>query len=267
MRFVDDRFGVLWFGTYAWTTRDAGASWTQVMPSNTAPGVIVGGARSDDFAYLLVEGPCSESSPTQCPGQVVALSAASSHESKLAMTPGQEPRSITANGNEVYVLTTDGAGAGIHVFRSTDLGKTFADHPSKTNCLTGTLSVPQVSGTSVDGPAQPLWLECATGMQGGPLLSTDGGATFAGVRTPEGVANSSPLAAISESAAVIGTDTGVQTTTNRGETWTRFPQPAGAVVHELFVDGTNVFALVTPSSSTSSQLWYSGNGGQHWASL
>lgn len=269
VKFVNATDGVLWFGTYAWSTTDRGTSWKQIMPANGAPGAIMGGARSDSYVYMSVLGPCAESFPIQCPNQVLRWSKDKGMEIiTLKMNPGQEARSIAASGNEVWVLTTDGGGGEEHLFHSRDYASTFVDQKISGNgaCLDGDLTAGNGGPTSADGPDQVIWMQCASGTMGHPRVSLDGGKTFNDTRSPGSMSNASPLVSLGSTVAIAGTEDGLKVTTNQGQTWTRYNQDSGFIPFELVATGDKVFASTQREGGTM-HLWVSSDSGRTWTDI
>jgi photosystem II stability/assembly factor-like uncharacterized protein len=111
-------------------------------------------------------------------------------------------------------------------------------------------------------------------MAAGAWRSTDGGATFRQLRTPE-LVNSARLAPASARAAALvgsGEPTRILFTADGGATWTRATTPAGAgavswlgfaddrVGYALAQTGRNAQAKVTGVA-----LWRTTDGGAHWS--
>jgi hypothetical protein len=114
-------------------------------------------------------------------------------------------------------------------------------------------------------------------MMAGAARSTDGGVTFAPLRTPPGLVNSARLAPASDRTAMLirnGASAPPQLTTDAGASWTTPQTPAGATSWSWvgFTDAETGAALVQTGYDAAAgvqtqQLWRTTDGGSTWSNV
>ena len=252
---------VLWNGPKLWTG-DLGGRWRSAIAAPSL-GPVVGAAFNGETVYLLESGVCAESYPQRCrAGLVTILRDGSATSKDLALPPGDQVRSITANGTEVWILAVPGGGESGHILHSADLGAHFSPEPFGGGCLTGTLSA--VS-------ANVLWATCATGMHGYVARSTDGGKTFASSEADGGTTNAAQILGISPADALLSAPA-VRYTGDGGMTWHAAKLPRGGISNNVltFVDsgrGDRYFAIATvddADGTQAQQVWQTVDLGRSW---
>jgi hypothetical protein len=111
---------------------------------------------------------------------------------------------------------------------------------------------------------------------GGVYLSSNNGTTWTGANSRLGIRNVSALAASPDGAGgtnlFAGTYGGVYLSTNNGTSWTVADTVNGDEgIHSLLVSGTNIFAVIGPeitiSSNSASGILLSTNNGASWTEL
>lgn len=123
---------------------------------------------------------------------------------------------------------------------------------------------PDLGGAFDPVSSTVIWAFCATGMEGGAWLSTNGGATYT---THEGPAtafgNGSFVAALSARDAFVAGPAGVDLTTDSGLTYRALPQLPSALWIG-FTDSEVGYVISENQTTLASQLWRTTDAGSVW---
>jgi hypothetical protein len=261
LTFADDRNGYAFvpsgLRSVLFSTHDGGQTWHR-----QSAGSVLALATAAGTVYA-VTARCSRDRCTNYRFERSRVTSSAWTGSALPFLPDDGLVSLAARGSNVWLLASR---VGIHphdrVARSADSGRTFTNGPGPCySDLGGDLS--PVS-TSV------VWAVCPTGMMAGALRSTDGGTTFAQLKTRP-LVNSAQLAAASTSTAVLfGNGAGLRPmrTTDGGASWrpARVPKRLIDVFHATFVDSRVGFVLAQ-TGPTRQELWRTADGGASWSEL
>jgi len=262
LRFADAGDGFVWvpfeWGAF-YSTHDGGATWRHI----SSPGV-VSFTTTNDESYAVV----ARCTRKACSGYRFArgpVSATRWTESPLPFIPDGPIIDLAARGKEVWLLGTPGGkGFPRHdmLTRSTDGGRTFVtgDGPC----------VPGLGGDLVPSSARVVWAVCPTGMMAGAWRSTDGGVTFAPLRTPP-LVNAARLAPASDQTAVLaanGAGRPLYRTTNGGATW-RPLRPPGKddVWYEVVFTDARVGDALVQIGARAAAVWRTTDGGATWSRI
>jgi photosystem II stability/assembly factor-like uncharacterized protein len=142
--------------------------------------------------------------------------------------------------------------------RSQDAGQTFRTGAGP--------CTPGLGGELASTSASDVWAVCPTGMLAGAWRSTNGGISFARLRTPQ-LVNSAQLAPSADVAILArGGNTRLLRTTDGGKTWTA-PKTPGRLAYVLFVgfSDARVGAAVVQIRGETTALWRTADGGATWA--
>jgi photosystem II stability/assembly factor-like uncharacterized protein len=244
-----------------YATHDRGSTWRSTLRG------VVAFAAAGANAYA-VTADCSE---TGCVRYRFVRSRASGDSwtaSPTPFTPDGSVLDLSARGDDVWLLGTRAGGqARAHdaLARSTDAGRTFTTGPGP--CYPGL-------GGTLEPSDGAVWAVCPTGMAAGAWRSTDGGATFRQLRTPE-LVNSTRLAPASARVAALvgsGEPTRILFTTDGGSAWARATTPPGAraVIWLGFADARVGYALAQRGWNARAKvddvaLWRTTDGGASWS--
>jgi hypothetical protein len=219
LRFATKRDGFLfvrWRGLF-FETHDGGATWTRDVLGPVLAFASAGGTRYVATRHLLAYAPVSakrwRSRPFPFP------------------TDGS-PLDLEAHSSNVWLLGTRRANAARDlVARSSDGGRTF--HTRQGPCTPG------LGGALAPVSASVVWAVCSTGMLGTAWRSTNGGISFAHLRTPQ-LVNSAQIAAASARIAVLarGGNARLLRTTDGGKTW-RAARTPGRFSNVIFLGFTD----------------------------
>jgi photosystem II stability/assembly factor-like uncharacterized protein len=254
LRFADrlDGFAfVRWRGLF-YATHDGGATWRRLRL-----GRVLGFATGAGNAYLVTSRRLERS----------RVSVDAWHAEPVPFPSDGSPLDLEARQANLWLLGTRRATIPIHdeLARSQDGGRTFETSPAP--------CTPGLGGELAPTSATVVWAVCPTGMLAGAWRSTNGGISFARLRTPQ-LVNSAQIAPASATTAVL--DRGVRgrlhRTTDGGRTW-RPARTAGRATDVIWVGFTDarVGAAVVQTGydesakSELTELWRTTDGGATWS--
>jgi photosystem II stability/assembly factor-like uncharacterized protein len=245
---------VLWRGLF-YATHDGGASWQRL-----ALGRVLGFATGAGNVYVVTSRRLEQS----------RVSANAWHSRSLPFTSDGSALDLAAHGANLWLLGTrhsNGPLRNDELARSKDAGRTFVTGAGP--------CVPGLGGELAPTSAQVVWAVCPTGMSAGASRSTNGGISFARIRTPP-LVNSAQLAPASESTAVLARGVGARLlrTTDGGHTWNTPNTPRGAtdIMWVGFTDARVGAALAQTGYDASAKtevtaLWRTTDGGATWSKV
>jgi photosystem II stability/assembly factor-like uncharacterized protein len=245
LRFADAQDG--WaYGPSLWATHDDGAHWTEV---DLHGNVVALEPEQGQYVYALVDtcglvssgGPCTlevERSVPQSDAWTVVLT----------VTLGADYQaSLGVQGSSVWLLDDSG------LWRSLDAGASFTELHSPCD--------PALPG-SID-PVSPsvVWAFCPTGMDGEPLRSTDGGATFTAIDAGE-TYNGGMVSGLSATTAFVTNPSSLRETSDGGAEFHTVSGFAGASPAWVGFTNASVGYVLTNDPA---QLWRTTDGGSSWS--
>ncbi len=257
LRFADRLDGfvfVLWRGLF-YATHDGGASWQRL-----ALGRVLGFATGAGNVYVVTSRRLEHS----------RVSANAWHTRSLPFSSDGSALALAAHGANLWLLGTRPSNApsrNDELARSKDAGRTFVTGAGP--------CVPGLGGELAPTSAQVVWAVCPTGMSAGASRSTNGGISFARLRTPP-LVNSAQLAPASESTAVLarGGSARLLRTTDGGNTWSapKTPGRATDIMWVGFTDARVGAALVRTGFDAAAKtevtvLWRTTDGGATWSKV
>ncbi|HZQ80674.1 MAG TPA: hypothetical protein VFB25_01715 [Gaiellaceae bacterium] len=256
LRFADREDGFAFNSSVFYVTHDGGGSWHEVSLRS-----IEGFATAGGYAYAVTatcaNNGCSDYRFERSPVGKDAWTAL-----PMPFTPDGSAVDVAAHGSSVWLLGTPKGGDSSAIARSADGGQTFKTTTSP--CTAG------LGGDLEPSSDQVLWAVCPTGMEAGGWISTDGGATFGQLATPE-LVNSAQLAPASDDVAVLaqGPNATLLRTADGGRTWSHVTTPGGASSVDFigFTDANTGVALVTRANSSQQELWRTTDGGATWTAV
>lgn len=253
LRFADARDGFAFvpgIGGPFYATHDGGRTWTR-----RSVGTLLAFATGGGEVYL-VTARCSADRCTHYRFRRAPVSERAWSVRPLPFAPAASILQLAAHGSNVWLLGT-AVGDTRHdtLARSADGGRSFAVGAGPCyGDLGGDLE-----------PASPsvVWAICPTGLMSGAWRSTDGGATFAPLRT-RGLVNSAALAPASDTTAILaanGAGAPLLRTANGGATW-RSVTPRGGG-YDYWIGFTD--AKVGVAIGSNGVLWRTTDGGNGWS--
>ena len=257
LRFADHEDGFAFdtgIGSAFYATHDGGASWHEVSLRS-----IEGFATGGGYAYA-VTAKCTNSGCSDYRFERTPVAKDAWTSLPMPFAPDGSVIDLTAHDSSVWLLGTTKSADVDTIARSTDGGQTFSSGSGP--------CTPGLGGDLEPSSAQVVWAVCPTGMEAGAWISTDGGATFGQLATPE-LVNSAQLAPASDDTAVLaqGPNATLLRTTDGGETWSHVTTPKGAssVGFIGFTDAKTGVALVQSGSSPQNDLWRTTDAGATWS--
>jgi len=249
LRFADrlDGFAfVPWRGLF-YATHDGGASWRRLVL-----GRMLGFATGAGNVYVVTSRSLESAS----------VSANVWHARPLPFPSDGSPLALVAHSANLWLLGTRpsaGPSPTDELARSNDAGRTFVTGAGP--------CVPGLGGELAPTSPRVVWAVCPTGMMAGAWRSTNGGVSFARLRTPA-LVNATQVAPASESTAVLDRGVGARLlrTTDGGKTWRSAKTPGGAagVTWVGFTDA-RVGAALVQSRTAATALWRTTDGGATWS--
>lgn len=250
LRFADRRDGfafIRWSGLF-YATHDGGASWRRLTL-----GRILGFASGAGNVYVVTSRQL-ERSP---------VSVNSWRAQSLPFAADGSALDLEAHQASLWLLGTRRSGFPFRdaLARSQDAGQTFRTGAGP--------CTPGLGGELAPTSASDVWAVCPTGMLAGAWRSTNGGISFARLRTPQ-LVNSAQLAPASADVAILarGGNTRLLRTTDGGKTWSA-PKTPGRFAYVLFVGFTDarVAAAVVQIRGETTALWRTTDAGATWSTV
>ena len=239
------------FGPGLWATHDDGGQWRSIDLQGDVVDLEPG---AGGYVYAVVD-LCVMGGNGVCPLEVVRSTAASDAWSVVLTLSdeGEPPPSLGVHGADVWLL------GGTGLWRSLDDGASFDQLPTPCSADLG--------GTIDPVTASVVWAFCPTGLEGGPWVSTDGGAGFRSAYGNEVWSNSAKVSALSASNALLTGIGGLDETNNGGASYRTVPAFGGSGAWWLgFTDASVGYAWVADQlpEGTQLQLWRTTDGGARW---
>lgn len=239
------------FGPGLWATHDDGGQWRSIDLRGDVVDLEPG---AGGYVYAVVD--LCALGGGECPVEVVRSEVASDTWSVMLTLDGESepPPSLGVHGADVWLLGVGG------LWRSLDDGASFDQLPTPCSADLG--------GTVDPVTASVVWAFCPTGLEGGPWVSTDGGAGFRSAYGNEIFSNAGEVAALSASTAFV-TDSrdGLVETNDGGASYRTVPAFGGRGAWWLgFTDASVGYAWVADQlpEGTQLQLWRTTDGGAEW---
>ncbi|MDQ3895156.1 MAG: hypothetical protein M3292_10950 [Actinomycetota bacterium] len=259
LRFADGRDGYVYvpqIDGVLYATHDGGASWRRLALGDVLQFTTAGGE-----AYAIT----ARCTPQRCSQYHLERAPVVANRWDVTALPFAADGSLfglAALGPKVWLLGTRASkGPMTHnvLARSSDGGRTFTSGPGL--CYAG------LGGELAPASPTVIWAVCPTGLLAGAWRSTDGGVTFAQLKTPP-LANSAVLAPASERVAVLfgnGAGARLLRTTNGGRTWRAAKTPGRATDIQWVGFSAKVgAALVQLGGSQMNALWRTTDSGADW---
>lgn len=253
LRFVDRRDGFAFVpgvGGRFFATHDGGRSWRRVRR-----GTLLAFASGGGNVYV-VTARCTTARCTAYRFERASVSGGTWSSRPLPFAPAASTLRLAAHGSNVWLLGT-AAGDREHdtLARSGDGGRSFVRGAGP--CYG------DLGGDLEPTSASVVWAICPTGLLAGAWRSTDGGATFAPLKT-RGLVNSAALAPASDSTAVLaanGAGAPLLRTTNGGATWRPVTPKGGGYDYWIGFTDTRVGVAI----GSNGVLWRTTTGGATWS--
>jgi photosystem II stability/assembly factor-like uncharacterized protein len=259
MRFANASDGWAW-GGQLWATHDGGRHWRLINAFEPVRQVEPG---AGGVVYALgTVGPCGSAGP--CNATILKSDVTRDAWNPVALPQPtiDFPASIGVHGDSLWVMA---GGLKPGLWHSNDRGRSFTKYSDP--CY------PDLGGSLSPASDTVIWAYCASGMQGAPRLSTNGGRTFTDVSRVQGSPNSATLAALSDRKAFISTvGSAVWRTTDGGSTYQSALTDAGQGQLEWvgFTDSQVGYVIeFLPRADTDGKdrgrLWRTTDGGLTWS--
>jgi hypothetical protein len=253
LRFADRSDGWAFGAGLAWATHDGGAHWSELDANWTFMQLEPG---ANGYVYAVVEICTNPGSATRCAYRV--MRSRSSFDSWSTISPPGSPSGrpvIGIHGDTVWVM-----------YFGTSPGIAWTSHDDGGRWVRGTMPCqPDLGGNFDPVSTTVIWAFCATGMAGGPLVSTNGGASFVDAGGTGGAFwNGAMVAAVSSRYAFVGAgNSALQVTTNAGQSYRSLPQFLNAV-WAGFTDAEVGYVIAQDQATNTSQLWRTKDAGTTW---
>jgi hypothetical protein len=243
IRFADMQDGFA-YGPSLYATHDGGSAWHPVDVGGTVSDLAI----SAGEAYAVV----GTSSGTK-----LMHSPVGSDDWTALPAAGDVSEGLWVHGSDVLVqsgIAGTESGIGNDLMISHDGGASFTSYPSPS---------PGLGCEFAETDPAVIWAHCATGMESGVWLSTDGGQSFGSEGGPGSLPNSALFAAASDTVAVVGYQQ-LYRTADGGATYTPVgPADVTSWSYLGFTDATHGIALgfVGGTAQSDEQLYYTTDGG------
>jgi photosystem II stability/assembly factor-like uncharacterized protein len=255
IRFADPSNGWV-FGDTLWATHNDGSTWSQLTFGNHLLGVEQLEPGANGYVYAVFE-MCTD--PTTAVGCSYPLmrSQAGTNTWSVISPPGNPVGrpSIGVHGDTLWVMYFDRF-PGLEWISSDDgLDWKHGSMPC----------TPELGGAFDPVSPSVIWAFCATGMDGNPEVSTDGGVAWATPPANGMFGNNDMVAALSAQHALVGAGGfGLDVTDDGGKTYRQIPELDGAV-WAGFTDSEVGYVLTQNQITQASQLWRTTNAGATWS--
>lgn len=242
----EDGFAYLGGGSPLYFTHDGGRSWQRARLRGDVHALTVGGG--DVYAVAgraLVRSPVSRNAWRKLP---------------LAVSPRRV--ALAARGSHLWVLGPPRRSRDADTIAlSSNRGRTFASRRGP--CFY------ELGGSLAPAGGKVVWAVCPTGNFSASFRSTDGGRSFASVRTP-GQTNGARISPLSAKVAVL--DRGINgplfRTTDGGRTWRRVRQPARVLgIGWIAFSTGGVGAALVNTGPSIMRLWRTTDAGATWRNV
>jgi photosystem II stability/assembly factor-like uncharacterized protein len=253
LRFADRRDGFAFvpgLGGRFYATHDGGRTWRRIQRRTLLAFATGGGS------VYVVTARCGLNRCSAYRLERASVAGGAWTSRPLPFAPAASVLELAAHGSDLWLLGT-AVGDRQHdtLARSADGGRSFAVGAGP--CYG------DLGGRLEPTSASVVWAVCPTGLMAGAWRSTDGGATFAPLKT-RGLVNSAALAPASDTTAVLaanGAGAPLLRTTNGGATWRPVTPKAGGYEYWIgFID-----ARVGVAIGSNGVLWRTTTGGATWS--
>ena len=255
IRFADPSNGWV-FGDTLWATHNDGSTWSQLTFGNHLLGVEQLEPGANGYVYAVFE-ICTD--PTTAVGCSYPLmrSQAGTNTWSVISPPGNPVGRPTfgVHGDTLWVMYFGGTSG--RDWRSNDDGLSWAR---------GSMPCTSDPAGSFDPVSSSvIWAFCATGMLGGPSVSTNGGMTWTTPPSIDLFTNGEMVAALTARHAFVGGGgNGLRVTEDGGDTYQLIPELDGAV-WAGFTDSEVGYVLTLNQNTQASKLWRTTNAGATWS--
>jgi photosystem II stability/assembly factor-like uncharacterized protein len=253
LRFADPSDGWAFGAGPAWATHDGGAHWYELDFNWTFRQLEPG---ANGYVYAVVEICTTPGIASGCADWVMRSRA--NFDSWSPISPPGSPSGrpvIGIHGDTVWVMYF-GASPGIE----------WTSHDDGEHWVRGAMPCqPDLGGNFDPVSTTVIWAFCATGTTGGPLVSTNGGASFVDAGGTGGEFwNGAMVAAVSSRYAFVGAgNSALRLTTNAGQSYRSTPQFSNAL-WVGFTDSEVGYVITLDQTANTSQLWRTSDAGTTW---
>jgi len=258
LRFADADDGWV-FGDTLWATHDGGNTWRQITFGGTLLSVSQLEPGANGYVYAVFE-VCTD--PSTASGCLYRLerSRAGSDIWAVISPPGHPAGRpvIGVHGDTLWVMYFEGS-PGLE-WISRDDGNLW---------VRGSMPCePDLGGNFDPVSNSVIWAFCATGMSGGPWISTNGGTSFSNAGGGGGLFwNGAMASALTARYAFVGAGgSALQLTSNAGATYRALPQFPDAL-WVGFTDSRVGYVISENQTTSATTLWRTTDGGADWSEV
>ena len=256
IRFADLSNGWV-FGNTLWATHTGGAAWHQITFGGSLLGVDQLEPGANGYVYGVFEICTDPSTATGCVHRLMRSRATSDTWSVITL-PGNPVGwpMIGVHGDTVWAM---------YFMRSTRLE--LISHDDGAVWVRGASACePDLPGSLDPVSTAVIWAFCATGNAGGPMVSSNGGLTWASGGGIGGLfSNGGTVAALStQHAFVADPGSGLSVTKNGGRTYQSIAELSGAV-WVGFTDFEVGYVITHVQNTQATGLWRTTNAGATWS--